>query len=378
MTDVRIEKVSSKQAMRRFVKFPYQVYRGDPNWVPPMLSDVRAKLNPRKNPFFDHAEVELFLAYRGDVLAGRIAAIRDENHNRVHQDKVAFFGMYESFNDPEVARALIDHAAAWASERGMETLRGPMNLSMNDECAFLSEGFDSPPVLMMTYNPPFYLGLMEQSGLVKAKDLYAFYMHRDRETDQKISTIVDKVRKSTSITLRTITRKTLKEDVEKVRSIYNQSWERNWGFVPWTDAEIDHMAKTLIQFADWDLVILAEDKGNPVGFAFGLPNYNEVLIKMNGRVTPQAVWNYLRYRRKITGIRAVVFGILKEYRMTGLSYYLYWLLQKNSLANGYTWAETSWQLEDNHAINRFVSSIGGKIYKKYRIFERPIETGKPE
>ena len=343
-----------------------------------MLSDVKAKLDPRKNPFFDHSEVELFLAFRGNVLSGRIAAIRDENHNRVHQDKVAFFGMYESFNDPDVAKALLDHVAAWALERGMDTLRGPMNLSMNDECAFLLEGFDSPPVLMMTYNPPFYLDLMEQSGFVKARDLYAFYMHKDRDIARKIDIIVNKVRKSTSIKLRTLTKKTLNEDLEKIRYIYNQSWEQNWGFVPSTDAEIDHMAKSLYQFADWDLVILAEDRGKPVGFTFGLPNYNEVLIKMNGRITPMSVLNYLRYRGKITGIRAVVFGILKEYRMTGLSYYLYWLLHKNSIANGYTWAETSWQLEDNDAINKFVSSIGGKVYKKYRLFEKQIGTGTPD
>ena len=343
-----------------------------------MLSDVKAKLDPRKNPFFDHSEVELFLAFRGNVLSGRIAAIRDENHNRVHQDKVAFFGMYESFNDPDVAKALLDHVAAWALERGMDTLRGPMNLSMNDECAFLLEGFDSPPVLMMTYNPPFYLDLMEQSGFVKARDLYAFYMHKDRDIARKIDIIVNKVRKSTSIKLRTLTKKTLNEDLEKIRYIYNQSWEQNWGFVPSTDAEIDHMAKSLYQFADWDLVILAEDRGKPVGFTFGLPNYNEVLIKMNGRITPMSVLNYLRYRGKITGIRAVVFGILKEYRMTGLSYYLYWLLHKNSIANGYTWAATSWQLEDNDAINKFVSSIGGKVYKKYRLFEKQIGTGTPD
>lgn len=374
MSDIRIENVSSKQDVNRFVKFPYQIYKGDPNWVPPMISDVKAKLNPRKNPFFDHSEVDLFLAYKGDALAGRIAAIRDEYHNQIHQDNVAFFGMYESINDPDVAKALLDRAAAWALERGMDTLRGPMNLSMNDECAFLLEGFDSPPVLLMTYNPPYYLDLMERSGFVKARDLFAFYMHKDREIARKIDVIVKKVRKSTSISLRTINRKNLKEDVDKVRSIYNQGWEQNWGFVPWTDAEIDHMAKTLIQFADWDLIILAEDRGKPVGFAFGLPNYNEVLIKMNGRMTPLALLNYLRYRRRITGIRAVVFGILKEYRMTGLSYYLYWMLHKNSIENGYTWAETSWQLEDNDAINRFVSSVGGKVYKKYRIFEKQIGT----
>jgi hypothetical protein len=214
---------------------------------------------------------------------------------------------------------------------------------------------------------------MEKAGLSKVKDLFAFYMHKDHETAQKVETIVKRVGRSSTIKLRTVNPKTLKEDVEKIRYVYNHGWERNWGFVPWTDHELDHMAAKMKQMADWDIVILAEDKGKPVGFAFGLPNFNEILIKMNGRLLPFGLLKLLLNRRKITGIRAVVFGILKEYRMTGLSYMLYWHLEKNSVAKGYTWAETSWQLEDNDAINRFVSSIGGEVYKKYRFYERSIE-----
>jgi hypothetical protein len=373
VSGIRIDKVETKKDLNKFIKFPWTVYKGDPNWVPPLILDIKERLDRKKNPFFEHAEMDLFLAFKDGTLTGRIAAIIDDNHNQAHNEKVAFFGMYESLDDIEVANALLDTVSDWGRERGMEILRGPMNLSMNDECAFLLEGFDSPPVVMMSYNPPYYLDLMEKAGLSKVKDLFAFYMHKDHETAQKVETIVKRVGRSSTIKLRTVNPKTLKEDVEKIRYVYNHGWERNWGFVPWTDHELDHMAAKMKQMADWDIVILAEDKGKPVGFAFGLPNFNEILIKMNGRLLPFGLLKLLLNRRKITGIRAVVFGILKEYRMTGLSYMLYWHLEKNSVAKGYTWAETSWQLEDNDAINRFVSSIGGEVYKKYRFYERSIE-----
>lgn len=372
MTSIRVEKVDTQKARKKFIKFPWKIYSGDENWIPPMIADIRERLDLKKNPFFEHAEMDLFLAYDNGKIVGRIAAILDENHNQTHAEKVAFFGMYESVDDLDVARALLDQAAAWGRERGMDTLRGPMNLSMNDECAFLVEGFDSPPVYMMTYNPPYYPDLMEKSGLVKAKDLFAFYMQKGHDISQKVDAIVAKVEKSTNYTLRTVSRENLDNDIDKIRKIYNEGWEKNWGFVPWTDKEIDHMAHKLKQFADWDIVILAEYKGKPAGFALSLPNYNEVLIKMNGRLTPLALLKFMRGRKKITGVRAIVFGILKEHRMSGLSYLLYWHMEKNSLKKGYTWAETSWTLEDNVAINRFASSIGGKVYKKYRIFEKKI------
>jgi GNAT superfamily N-acetyltransferase len=372
VSEIRIEKVESKKDLNEFIKFPWQVYKGDPNWVPPLLLDVKEKLNREKHPFFEHAEMDLYLAYKDGQLCGRIAAILDNNHNNFHDEKTAFFGMYESFDDVEIAKALLETASAWGKEKGMDTLRGPVNLSLNDECAFLLEGFDSPPVIMMTYNPPYYIDLMDRCGMTKAKDLFAFYMDKDHATAQKIDAIVAKIKENTSISLRTIKKKNIKNEVEKIRSIYNQGWERNWGFVPWTDKELDHMAAKLTQIADFDIIVMAEDKGKPVGFAFGLPDYNQILLKLNGRLTPLAILKFLYLRRKVTGIRAIVFGILKEYRMSGLSYLLHDYFEKCCLAKGYTWAETSWQLEDNKAINRFVESIGGRVYKKYRIFETPI------
>ena len=372
MNTVRIEKVTSKKDLKAFIKFPWDIYKGDPYWVPPLIMDVKEKLDRGKNPFFEHSEMDLFLAYKDDKITGRIAAIIDKNHNEFHEEKVVFFGMYECFNDLETTQALLDKVATWGLERGMDTLRGPMNLSMNDECAFLLEGFDSPPMIMMTYNPRYYLDLMEKSGMVKAKDLYAFYMDATEAMVKKIQGLVNEIKKKTTVSLRSVNMKKIDEEVEKIKYVYNNGWEKNWGFVPWTENEMDHMAKKLKTFADPDIVVIAEDKGRPVGFAFALPNYNEVLIKLNGRLTPLAILKFFLYRRKIESVRAVVFGIVPEYRQTGLSYLLYSEFEKNVKKKGYKWGETSWQLEDNDPINRFVKSIGGEVYKKYRIFEKKI------
>ena len=372
MSAVHIKKVERKKDLKKFIFFPWKVYQGNPHWVPPLVMDLKEKLDKKKNPFFEHADMELFLALKDGEITGRIAAIIDKNHNQFHNERVVFFGFYESFDDLETAQNLLETAGHWGKERGLEILRGPMSLSMNDECAFLLEGFDSSPVLMMPYNPPYYLELMEKCGLTKAKDLYAFFMTRDHEAAEKVKAVVDKMRRETKITLRHINKKTLDEDVKKVQFIYNNAWERNWGFVPWTENEMKYMGEKVKKIADLDLVILAEDEGRPVGFALGLPNFNEVIKKINGRLTPLGLLKLLYYRRRIKGIRAIIFGILKEYRQTGLSYYLYSELERNAVERGYEWGEMSWQLEDNEPVNRFNLSIGGKIYKKYRIYEKRV------
>lgn len=373
MSKVEIVKVIDRKDREAFIRFPWEVYRDNPNWVPPLLIEVRAKLDPRKNPFFEHAEMDLFLARKEGRLVGRVGAIIDHRHNEYHREKVVFFGLYESFNDLEVARALLDTVAGWGRERGMEILRGPMNLSMNDECAFLLEGFDRPPVVMMPYNPPYYIELMEKAGLTKAKDLYAFIMTRDHQTVEKVQAVIAKVRSVTSFAMRTVNLKKIYEETRKVAYIYNQAWSKNWGFVPWTEKEMDFMARRLKDFADPELVIFALHEGKEVGFAFGLPNYNEIVKDLNGRLLPFGIFHLLLNRKKIKGMRAVVFGVLPQFQHTGLAYLLYDELERRARAKGYEWAETSWQLEDNEAINRFTVSIGGRIYKKYRIYEkRPI------
>jgi len=372
MANLMIKQVETQSELRDFINFPWQIYKNDPNWVPPLRLQMKEKLDRKKNPFFEHAELALFLARQGEQLAGRIAAIHDFNHNEYHQEKVIFFGLYESLNDLEVARLLLEAVSDWGKKKGLEILRGPVNLSMNDECAFLLEGFDRPPVIMMPYNPPYYLELMEKCGLTKAKDLYAFFMDRDHETMEKVQAVVDKVRQATSFQMRTANLKKIQEETRKIAYIYNQAWAKNWGFVPWTDNEMKFMGKTLKSFADPELVIFAMHGGQEAGFAFGLPNYNEITGSLNGRLFPFGVFKLLLGKKKIKGIRAMVFGVLPNYQRTGLSYLLYHELETRALASGYEWAETSWQLEDNDSINRFTASIGGRIYKKYRIYEKKL------
>ncbi len=373
MSTPMIEKVEGRRGLNEFIRLAWEVYGDDPNWVPPLVIDLKEKLNRKKNPFFAHAEMELFLARRDSRVTGRIAAIIDQNHNTFHNEKIVFFGLYESLNDPETAAALLDTVAAWGKARGMDTLRGPVNLSLNDECAFLLEGFDSPPAIMMPYNPPYYLELMDRYGMVKAKDLYAFFGPKDHKPVPKVQEIVDKLRRDNRFTVRPLNKKTLPDDIAKITHIYNDAWAKNWGFVPWTPEEMEHMVAKLKQVADLRIVLLAEDAdGRPVGFALGLPNLNEVIKRMNGRLTPQGIIKYLYFRKRIKGTRTLVFGVVKEYQHTGVSYLLYDEYEKRVFGSGYQWGETSWQLEDNDLVNRFTLSVGTRLYKKYRIYEKKI------
>jgi GNAT superfamily N-acetyltransferase len=372
VNNILIERVETHKDRKKFVSFPWKVYKDDPHWVPPLILDFKEKIDKKKNPFFEHAEMELFLASKGSENTGRTAAILDKNHNSFHEEKVVFFGLFECFDDLDSAKALLGKVEEWGKERGMEILRGPMNISMNDECAFLLDGFDSPPVVMMPYNPKYYLDLMLKCGLDKAKDLYAYYMSREDQVIAQLDRIVAKAKAEIPLVLRTINLKNIQEEAARIKDIYNSAWEKNWGFVPWTDKEMNHMAQKLKAVADPDLVIIAEHEGKPVAFAFALPNLNEAIKRINGRLNPWGILKFLYFRKKIKGIRALVFGVLEEYRHTGVSYMLYSELDKNAIDKGYEWCETSWQLEDNAPVNRFVESLGGRVYKKYRIFEKKI------
>ncbi len=372
-TGIQVAPVRTRREFRRYRDFHKSVYKGDPNWVQPLNMDFKEKLDRAKNPFFEHADRELFAAFRDGRLVGRVLGIVDDNHNAFHKEKVVFFGQYESFNEPEVTRALLDAVVGWGRAKGMNVLRGPVNLNLNDECAMLLEGFDSPPVVMMPYNPRYYNDLMTGYGLVKAKDLLAFMMGGNHENVADVKGIVDKVQRETKITVRPFKMKEWRKEAELIKYIYNNAWERNWGFVPWTEHEMDHMVKTLRPLGDPDIIAIAEDDGKPIGFGFGFPNYNEVLIRMHGRMTPLSILKFLWYRKRIKGTRILVFGVLKPYRQTGVSYLLFDFLERNILGKGYLWAETSWQLEDNEAINKFVTSVGGAVYKRYRIYEKKLD-----
>lgn len=369
---MKIETIKSNRELKEFILLPWKIYQNDPNWVPPLIMTVKEKLDRKKHPFFEHAQAEYFIALKDGQVVGRIAGIVDNNHNDFHNDRVGFFGMYECFDDEEAASALIEAASEWVRKKGMDTLRGPVNMSMNDECGFLIEGFNQPPVVMMPYNPSYYLNHMEKCGLRKVKDLYAYRMDRSHQIAGKVIDIVQRVRQSEMFNICKVRRSFLSQAAGAIKEIYNKGWVKNWGFVPWTEAEMAYMVKKLAQVADFDIVLLAWHKGRPVGFAFGLPNLNEVLVKLNGRLFPLGWLKYLMLRKNIKGVRAPVFGVVPEFMHTGLAHLLYDEFEKAIRARGYEWCELSWQLEDNEPINRFVASIGAVIYKKYRIYEKNI------
>lgn len=366
-----VKLIQNDDDLNRFINFPWQIYKDYPHWVPPLLRDVRFKLNQAKHPFFEHAKVQLFIALRGSSITGRVAAIIDDRYNDFHKERTGFFGMFECVEDYDAATALFSSAEKWCNNQGMNRIRGPMNLSMNDECGFLLEGFDIDPVIMMPYNPKYYLDFCERHGFVKAKDLYA-YLKSDIRVIDRIAKLVERVKNKENVVVRPINLKDFDREVERIKDIYNAAWELNWGFVPMTEKEMDLMAKELRPICEPELILFAEVNGQPVGVSITLPDMNQVLKKLNGKIGPIGILKFLYYKKRITGARAIVFGIKKKYRLTGISSVLYYETVRRGARLGYKWCEMSWNLEDNNLINRFDEAVGGKLYKKYRIYEKDL------
>ena len=378
MTDISMEPISrSKRDLARFFDVADRIYASDPNWVPPLRDDL-AKVFSEKNPFFRHAEMQLFVASRGGMDAGRIAAILDRNHNDFHGEKTAFFGFVESENDQAVATRLFDAAAGWARQRGMEVLRGPANPSLNDEAGLLVEGFDRPPVLMMTYNPRYYLDLVERAGFHKAKDLLAYWFDIGPEPLARLVRLNERFRKrAMNIEIRKVSKRGLMADLPKIRDVYNAAWEKNWGFVPMTAEEMDFMAARLKPLVDEDFLFLAEARRpdgslEPVAFLLALPDYNAAIQPLRGRLLPLGWLKFLLGVRKIKTLRVLTLGIKKEYRLRGIQSIIFEEGLRASLKRGLTGCEISWLLEGNDLIINSVRVWGGHLYKTYRLYDKPI------
>jgi hypothetical protein len=375
---VSIEPLSrSKRELHRFFDVADRIYRGDPNWVPPLRDDV-AKVFAEKNPFLRHAEMQLFVARREKEDVGRIAAILDRNHNEFHGEKTAFFGFFESENDRTVSDALLGAAAGWAGNRGMEILRGPANPSLNDEAGLLVEGFDTPPVLMMTYNPPYYATLLEEAGFRKAKDLLASWFDIGPEPLAHFARINERFRRrNLDIEVRKVSKGSLQADLPKIRDVYNAAWEKNWGFVPMTPEEMDFMAARLKPLLDENFLFLAEARKQngslePVGFMLSLPDYNTAIRPLGGRLLPFGWIRFLLGLRKIRTLRVVTLGLKKDYRMRGIQSLMFEEGLKAALRRGLTGCEVSWMLEDNALVLRSVKLWGGRLYKTYRIYDKRL------
>jgi hypothetical protein len=367
----------SKKELGRFFDVADRVYRGDPDWVAPLRDDVAKVFSP-KNPFWEHADIQLFVARRGGKDVGRIAAVLDREHNSFHSERTGFFGFFESENDPAVASGLFEAAAAWNRERGMRVLRGPANPSLNDEAGLLVDGFGRPPVLMMTYNPRYYPELIEGAGFRKAKDLLAYWFEIGPGPLATLTKLADRVRRREGeVRIRPVTKKSLQADLPAIREVYNEAWEKNWGFVPMTPPEMDYMAKRLKPLLDPDFLFLGEIRRpdgrlEPVAFMMTLPDYNTAIQPLGGRLLPFGWLKFLLGMKKIKTIRVLTLGIKKNYRMRGYQAVVMEHGLKTALKRGYTGCEISWMLEDNEAVLRAVRLWGGKKYKTYRMYDRPI------
>ncbi len=368
---MEIRPVTTRADRRAFIRLPWAIYAWDKNWVPPLLLDQETLLDPAKNPFFQHAEMEMYLAWSEGVAIGRIAAILDRSHNEFHGERTLHFGFFECVDDVAVARALVDRAKEMGRARGMTTLRGPVNPSTNETCGMLIEGFDSPPVIMMTYNPRYYLSLMERVGLAKAKDLYAWYCDQDIVKLDQLRRVTQRVKERHKVTFRSLDLSRFDEEVGLVHGIYNRAWEKNWGFVPMTEAEFRHMGKNLKPVIVPELAFVAESDGKPAGFILGLPDLNLALIHANGRLFPFGLLKILWHARKIRTCRIITLGVVPEFRKRGIEGLL--IFELIDRAPKYPGGELSWILEDNRQMNGILETMGARLYKRYRIYEAPIE-----
>jgi GNAT superfamily N-acetyltransferase len=371
VTRLEVAPVRSRRELAAFVAFPYTLYRGDPLWAPALRRDVRVLLSRQDNPFFEHGEAEYLLARRGGRIVGRIAAIENRLHNQFHSDRVGFFGFFESANDASVAAALFDAAAAWLRARRLTTMRGPASFSTNDECGLLIDGFETPPVLMMPHNPRHYVALVEAAGFAKAKDLLAYQTTHDRLPERLVEGS-ELLKERRGITVRLLDLSHFDEEVALVKRLYNAAWERNWGFVPMTDREIDHLAKQLKPVVVPELVAFAEKDGATIGFAVALPDLNVALrANPSGRLFP-GILKILWASRGIARLRVLLLGTLGEWRGKAVDALLYRTIWENGCRRGFQWAEAGWILEDNHPMRNGLVRMGFEVYKTYRLYDRQL------
>jgi GNAT superfamily N-acetyltransferase len=374
---VRVRAARDRRDLKRFIDLPYRLHARDPLWVPPLRRDVKALLSRSKNPFFEHAEAEYFIAEREGDTVGRIAAISNRLHNETHLDRVGFFGFFESVDDQAVANALLDAATEWCRSRGHDVLRGPASFSVNDECGLLVDGFETPPALMMPHNPRYYIRLLEQAGFTKAKDLWVYQGGDERRyvpVPERLARGTELIRQRQGITVRPLNLKDFQGEVERIKELYNAAWEKNWGFVPMTEHEIDHLAEQFKPVVIPELVPMAEKDGKLIGFGIALPDLNVVFRRhRSGRLFPMILdllWS-LKAKR-IRRARILLLGVLPEYQGKGIDAMLYHSIWTKSGERGIYWGEAGWILEDNPAMNAGLEKMTFKVYKTYRLYDRRL------
>ncbi len=381
MNSLVIKSVETTEDRKALLSFPWTVYKDDPFWVPPIFSERMHFTDPEKNPFFQHAEAQFYLALRGEEIVGTIAVFTNHRHNEYQNENIAFFGFFEVLEDYEAAEQLFKTAEAWAKEKGHTALRGPAQWSTNDECGLLVDGFDDRPRILMTYNPPYYVDYIEKLGYKYARDLWAYALGVQEFMDitgERLDKLTTRILERKNITIRNLDMKKYPDEVNKIKLLYNNAWSKNWGFIPMTDPEFDQLADELHSILDPDLVFLAEKDGKTVGFSLTLPDLNEPLrLAYPKPNTPEwwtmakLVWQW-KIRRKVSWIRVFALGVIPEYRNLGIDALFYFKTAQAALKKGIKMAEMSWILDNNDLMNKPIIAMGGEVYKTYRYYEKDL------
>lgn len=373
MADIEIIAVERGSELKDFINLPWRIYADSPHWIPPLKSEVRRLLDPREHPFWEFSERILFLARRGSETVGRIAGIIDRHNNECHNEKAGIWGFFECADDAAAAAGLLSAVEKWVRQKGMTFLRGPLSPSMNYESGLLIEGFDYPPAVGMTYNPPYYLRLIESCGHAKEKDLLAFLIDGEYRLPDWMERLAERTAQKKGVLIRHVDPKKMDAEFDLIREIYNDSWSGNWGFVPLTINEMRDIQKSVKPFADPALVFFMYYNDEPAAVCVIFPDVNPLLKCLNGRISPLGLLKALLYWRKIKGLRLLMFGIREKYRQLGLPmlafHHIYEIARKQ---RKYQNLEMGWTLEDNESINTLIEEAGAKRYKKYRIFRKSL------
>src|SRR5436189_814319 len=374
MPNIEISEVSSRRERNAFIKFPWRIYVNDPAWVPPLIIERKAFLDRKQHPFYRHGAAALFLARKNGEIVGRIMASDDPNYNALHQSNVGCFGLFESIDDQAVANALFEAAAGWIRRKGREEIIGPIDYSTNYVCGLLIDGFQHSPTLLTSHNPPYYRQLIEGWEFEKAIDLYAWCVSDFAEAAARLRRLTSRMKDRQPASIRPADLKNLEKEGRRIHEIYNEAWEKNWGFVPFAEREIDYMTKELKPIVESDLTLLAEVEGQPVGFILAVRDINVVLQKINGRLTwfglPIGLIKLLYYRRRIKKGRLIALGVIPKYRRRGVAEALVLRIIEEGMIKRGGAGELSLTLENNFMINRFLEAIGAQKYKTYRIYRR--------
>jgi len=373
---LEVKPVRSRRDRREFIDLPFRLHANEAQWVAPLKLERKLFLSPRFNSWFKHADAELFLARRDGRIVGRISAQVDHNFNAYQGNDWGMFGFLELEDDPEVLAALLDAAEAWLRERGRDRMVGPMDFTMNDESGILIEGFDREPFVKQPWHPPYYQRLCEQAGLAKATDLlmWELYIEGRGKVHSSIVEMAERLEPDHGIRIRKMSRRRLRRELDLFGETYNEAWKDNWGFTPYTEEDLDTYAMDLQLVYDkhWFMVAEKVDTRESVGIAITVPDINQVLKKMKGRLLPFGWWHFLRRGKIMDRVRVGFLGVKPEYQHTGVAAGLYIEHFDMAEVTPQTWGEMGWILETNEAMNRGMEGMGGKVVKRYRVYEREL------